>query len=49
MPAVHGGPSETIGQLIMVHKIQGLDPDWLLAERGTQRGKVPVTYLEVLE
>ncbi|KAK7502534.1 hypothetical protein BaRGS_00006109 [Batillaria attramentaria] len=36
-------------ELIMVYKVQGLDPDWLMAERGSQRGKVPVTYLEVLE
>lgn len=36
-------------QLIMVYKVQGLDPDWLMAERGSQRGKVPVTYLKVLE
>jgi len=32
-----------------VYKLAGLDEDWLMAERGTQRGKVPVTYLEVLE
>ncbi|CAL1536572.1 unnamed protein product [Lymnaea stagnalis] len=36
-------------ELIMVYKVQGLDPDWLMAERGSQRGKVPVTYLKVLE
>lgn len=36
-------------QLIMVYKVAGLDDDWLMAERGSQRGKVPVTYLEVLE
>ena len=36
-------------QLIMVFKTPGLDPDWMMAERGSQRGKVPVTYLEVLE
>ncbi|XP_035826111.1 endophilin-B1 [Aplysia californica] len=36
-------------ELIMVYKVQGLEPDWLMAERGSQRGKVPVTYLKVLE
>ncbi|GFS07243.1 endophilin-B1 [Elysia marginata] len=36
-------------ELIMVYKAPGLDPDWLMAERGSQRGKVPVTYLKVLE
>ncbi|KAH9488644.1 Endophilin-B1, partial [Bulinus truncatus] len=33
-------------ELIMVYRVQGLDPDWLMAERGSQRGKVPVTYLK---
>lgn len=36
-------------QLITVYKTPGLDPDWLMAERGPQKGKVPTTYLEVLE
>jgi hypothetical protein len=36
-------------QLITVYKSPGLDPDWLMAERGPQKGKVPTTYLEVLE
>ena len=39
----------TMFQLILVFKAPGLDPDWLMAERGSQSGKVPVTYLEVLE
>ena len=36
-------------QLITVYKVPNLDPDWLMAERGIQKGKVPTTYLEVLE
>ncbi|XP_063422443.1 endophilin-B1-like isoform X1 [Mytilus trossulus] len=36
-------------ELITVYKVPGLDPDWLMAERGSQKGKVPNTYLEVLE
>ncbi|XP_052722178.1 endophilin-B1-like isoform X3 [Crassostrea angulata] len=36
-------------ELITVYKTPGLDPDWLMAERGPQKGKVPTTYLEVLE
>jgi len=36
-------------ELIKVYRIPGLEPDWLMAERGSQRGKVPVTYLKVLE
>ena len=26
-----------------------MDPDWLMAEKGSFKGKVPTTYLEVLE
>ena len=36
-------------ELITVYKVPGLDPDWLMAERGSQKGKVPKTYLEILE
>lgn len=36
-------------ELITVYRVPGLDADWLMAERGTQKGKVPNTYLEILE
>ncbi|XP_021376184.1 endophilin-B1-like isoform X4 [Mizuhopecten yessoensis] len=36
-------------ELITVYRLPNLDPDWLMAERGPQKGKVPSTYLEVLE
>ncbi|XP_069122140.1 endophilin-B1-like isoform X6 [Argopecten irradians] len=36
-------------ELITVYRLPGLDPDWVMAERGPQKGKVPSTYLEVLE
>jgi len=26
-----------------------MEPDWLIAERGHQKGRVPTTYLDVLE
>uniref|UniRef100_A0AAQ4R0Y8 SH3-domain GRB2-like endophilin B2b n=1 Tax=Gasterosteus aculeatus aculeatus TaxID=481459 RepID=A0AAQ4R0Y8_GASAC len=35
-------------ELITVHTVPGMDPDWLIGERGNQKGKVPVTYLELL-
>lgn len=35
-------------QLITVHTVPGMDPDWLVGERGNEKGKVPVTYLELL-
>ncbi|XP_077593116.1 endophilin-B2-like isoform X4 [Stigmatopora nigra] len=35
-------------ELITVHTVPGMDPDWLVGERGNQKGKVPVTYLELL-
>ncbi|CAK6976677.1 endophilin-B2-like, partial [Scomber scombrus] len=35
-------------ELISVYTIPGMDPDWLVGERGNEKGKVPVTYLELL-
>ncbi|KAJ7414163.1 Endophilin-B2 [Willisornis vidua] len=35
-------------QMITVYSLPGMDPDWLIGERGNQKGKVPVTYLELL-
>ncbi|XP_029468237.1 endophilin-B2 [Rhinatrema bivittatum] len=35
-------------ELITVYSLPGMDPDWLMGERGNQKGKVPVTYLELL-
>lgn len=35
-------------EVIMVSSVPGMDSDWLLGERGTQKGKVPITYLELL-
>ncbi|XP_048874803.1 endophilin-B2b isoform X7 [Brienomyrus brachyistius] len=35
-------------ELITVYTLPGMDPDWLIGERGNQKGKVPVTYLELL-
>lgn len=35
-------------EVISVSSVPGMDTDWLMGERGTQRGKVPITYLELL-
>ncbi|XP_024116014.1 endophilin-B2 isoform X2 [Oryzias melastigma] len=35
-------------EIITVYTMPGMDSDWLVGERGNQRGKVPVTYLELL-
>ncbi|XP_022602423.1 endophilin-B2-like isoform X1 [Seriola dumerili] len=35
-------------ELITVYTLPGMDSDWLIGERGNQKGKVPVTYLELL-
>ncbi|XP_051737470.1 endophilin-B1a isoform X5 [Ctenopharyngodon idella] len=35
-------------EVIMVSSVPGMDSDWLMGERGTQKGKVPITYLELL-
>ncbi|XP_049906327.1 endophilin-B2a [Epinephelus moara] len=35
-------------EVITVYTVPGMDSDWLIGERGNQKGKVPVTYLELL-
>uniref|UniRef100_A0A8C7KIH3 Endophilin-B2 n=1 Tax=Oncorhynchus kisutch TaxID=8019 RepID=A0A8C7KIH3_ONCKI len=35
-------------ELITVYTVPGMDSDWLVGERGNQKGRVPVTYLELL-
>ncbi|XP_052221215.1 endophilin-B1-like isoform X2 [Dreissena polymorpha] len=36
-------------ELIIVYKLPGMGPDWLMADRGSQKGRVPTTYLDILE
>ncbi|PWA25038.1 hypothetical protein CCH79_00016015, partial [Gambusia affinis] len=35
-------------EVITVNSVPGMDSDWLMGERGNQKGKVPITYLELL-
>ncbi|XP_076837535.1 endophilin-B1b isoform X3 [Brachyhypopomus gauderio] len=35
-------------EVITVSTVPGMDSDWLMGERGFQKGKVPITYLELL-
>ncbi|XP_023215810.1 endophilin-B1-like [Centruroides sculpturatus] len=35
-------------EVIYVTSNSGLDPDWMMGERGAQKGKVPIAYLEIL-
>ncbi|XP_072524962.1 endophilin-B1b isoform X2 [Salminus brasiliensis] len=35
-------------EVITVSSVPGMDSDWLMGERGHQKGKVPITYLELL-
>ncbi|XP_057289510.1 endophilin-B1-like [Hydractinia symbiolongicarpus] len=35
-------------EVVTVYSVEGLDGDWMMAERGLQRGKVPLTYLELV-
>ncbi|XP_068950660.1 endophilin-B1 [Petaurus breviceps papuanus] len=35
-------------EVITVYSIVGMDSDWLMGERANQKGKVPITYLELL-
>ncbi|XP_078459601.1 endophilin-B1-like isoform X4 [Lampetra planeri] len=36
-------------EMITVYSVPGLGSDWLMSERGIQKGKVPVAYLELLK
>ncbi|KFM81156.1 Endophilin-B1, partial [Stegodyphus mimosarum] len=40
--------SLTADEVIVVSPLPVPDADWLMGERGTQKGKVPVAYLEIL-
>ncbi|XP_035279195.1 endophilin-B1b [Anguilla anguilla] len=35
-------------EIIMVSTAPGMDSDWLMGERGNHKGKVPISYLELL-
>ncbi|XP_036868347.1 endophilin-B1 isoform X5 [Manis javanica] len=35
-------------EVITVFSVIGMDSDWLMGERGNQKGRVPITYLELL-
>ncbi|XP_017287790.1 endophilin-B1a [Kryptolebias marmoratus] len=35
-------------EVIAVSCVPGMDSDWLMGERGNQKGRVPITYLELL-
>ncbi|XP_040216023.1 endophilin-B1 isoform X4 [Rana temporaria] len=35
-------------EVITVYSMPGMDSDWLVGERVNQKGKVPITYLELL-
>ncbi|XP_022085412.1 endophilin-B1-like isoform X2 [Acanthaster planci] len=35
-------------EVITVYSLPGMDKDWMMAERGSQQGRVPLTYLELI-
>lgn len=35
-------------EVILVEGSGSLDPAWMIGERGAEKGKVPVAYLEIL-
>lgn len=35
-------------EVIVISQPDSLDPDWMIGERGLQKGKVPIAYLEIL-
>ncbi|KAI1882685.1 hypothetical protein AGOR_G00237440 [Albula goreensis] len=39
----------TADEVVMVSSVPGMDSDWLMAERGSEKGKVPIRHLEMLD
>ncbi|XP_037524994.1 endophilin-B1 isoform X3 [Rhipicephalus sanguineus] len=35
-------------EVIIISQTDNMDPDWMIGERGLQKGKVPIAYLEIL-
>ncbi|CAJ0958265.1 unnamed protein product, partial [Mesorhabditis belari] len=35
-------------QILIVYRLPGMDPEFVMAEKGGSRGKVPISYLEIL-
>lgn len=48
MSTIYCGLAERTATVVTVYSVEGLDGDWMMAERGLQRGKVPLTYLELV-
>ncbi|XP_064194716.1 endophilin-B1b isoform X3 [Anguilla rostrata] len=46
--AGRGELSLSANEIIMVSTAPGMDSDWLMGERGNHKGKVPISYLELL-
>ena len=34
--------------ILIVYRLPGLDPDFVMAEKGGRRGRIPLSYLEIL-
>ena len=34
--------------ILIVYRLPGLDPDYVMAEQGGRRGRIPLSYLEIL-
>jgi hypothetical protein len=34
--------------ILIVYRLPGLDPDYVMAEKGGRRGRIPLSYLEIL-
>ncbi|KAG9343610.1 hypothetical protein JZ751_013780 [Albula glossodonta] len=39
----------TADEVVTVSSVPGMDSDWLMAERGSEKGKVPIRHLEMLD
>jgi len=40
--------SVRMNDILIVYRLPGLDPDFVMAEKGGKRGKIPLSFLEII-
>uniref|UniRef100_A0A0M3IND7 SH3 domain-containing protein n=1 Tax=Ascaris lumbricoides TaxID=6252 RepID=A0A0M3IND7_ASCLU len=40
--------SATKNEIVIVYRLPGMDPDFVMAEKGGKRGRIPFSYLEII-
>lgn len=40
--------SVRMNDILIIYRLPGLDPDFVMAEKGGKRGKIPLSFLEII-